>query len=342
MTGRPLRVQIVIISVALFLVVLSALLVASRVTYREQVAGLRDEARAMTAVVVAYLERHLRATDDLAALAVRHPDVQRLEPAAALAVLRMLVDGEPSIRNAVLADAEGRVLGWATPPLPGLEDQLDAAWLSEVARAGERRVTPVLSEPRHAVHVVVMAYPMSGVDGRVAGVVGLAVHLEALEQVFSSIPLPEASVITVTDEQSVVVARSLDAARFVGRPVEASEATLRPLEDIPAVDLRTGPTASSVSTATPSSRGPVAGLGRHPDRGRPRPCGAHRPPQLRDHDRRHCRGAGPRAVLRPPLAGGARRGGPGGRPGGRRRPSPLPARDLGSSELSGCTSVSPA
>ena len=240
MKARPLRVQIVIISAALFLVVLAALLVSSQVTYREQVAGLRDEARAMTSIVVAYLERHLRATDDVAALAVRHPDVQRLDAAAALAVLRMVADGEPSIRNAVLADADGRILGWAMTPLPGLEEQLDPAWLAEVARTGERRVTQVLSEPRHAVHVVVMGYPIAGADGGVAGVIGLAVHLEALEQVFSRIPLPAGSVITVTDEQSVVVARSLDAARYVGRPVESSEASLRPLDDIPAVDLRVG------------------------------------------------------------------------------------------------------
>jgi hypothetical protein len=46
---------------------------------------------------------------------------------------------------------------------------------------------------------------------------GLSVHLEALERVLASIPLPPGSVVTLTDAESVVVARSLDAAQYVGR-----------------------------------------------------------------------------------------------------------------------------
>jgi signal transduction histidine kinase len=47
-------------------------------------------------------------------------------------------------------------------------------------------------------------------------------------------------VITVTDERSVVVARSLESERFVGRPAEASTALLRLPSDVPATDVRLG------------------------------------------------------------------------------------------------------
>jgi C4-dicarboxylate-specific signal transduction histidine kinase len=65
------------------------------------------------------------------------------------------------------------------------------------------------------------------------GVLGLSVHLEALERVLASIPLPLGSVVTLTDAQSVVVARSLEASQYVGRSI-APSGTARSPYDVPA------------------------------------------------------------------------------------------------------------
>jgi C4-dicarboxylate-specific signal transduction histidine kinase len=52
------------------------------------------------------------------------------------------------------------------------------------------------------------------------------------------VPLPPNSVITITDERSMVVARSLDSDRYVGRP--ADPLWPRPLANVPPTDVREG------------------------------------------------------------------------------------------------------
>ena len=68
---------------------------------------------------------------------------------------------------------------------------------------------------------------------------GLSVHLEALERVLASIPLPPGSVVTLTDANSVVVARSLDAAQYVGRSAAPGGRARNPFE-VPASAILTG------------------------------------------------------------------------------------------------------
>ena len=237
--AQSLRQQVFGIAALLAIVVVGALLVASRITYREQLQHLRGEALAMSTTVVAYLERNLAAADDLATMAARHPEVQKLRPETAGGVLQPLVRGDQMIRNAVLADRAGKIIASAAPPLPEVEGRLAGEWLAGVAKSGERTSTPVLGAPEHAVHAVVTGFPVRSDGGELVGVLAISVHLEALEAVFSKIPLPANSVITVTDEHSVVVARSLDSSQYVGRLAEGTTPA-RALVDVPPTDIRVG------------------------------------------------------------------------------------------------------
>ena len=194
----------------------------------------------MSTTVVAYLERNLETADEVAVSAARDPKVQRLDPRAAADVLRPLVNGDKMIRNAVIADDAGRAIAWASSPRDTAESAVSPEWLANVVRSGQRAVSPVLSGPDHNAHVVLTGYPISGGAGSVVGVLALAVHLESLEQVFATIPLPADSVITVTDARSVVVARSLDSGRFVGRPAEEGPSVPRSPVDVPTTDVRVG------------------------------------------------------------------------------------------------------
>jgi signal transduction histidine kinase len=63
------------------------------------------------------------------------------------------------------------------------------------------------------------------------------IDMSALQAIIESIPLPEGSVITVTDDRSVVLARSRDAHRYLGRPTEAVPVQVR---DVPAHTIRPG------------------------------------------------------------------------------------------------------
>ncbi len=238
--ARPLRHHIVGFSIIISLVVIGAIHYASRLTYQEELNQLQAETRAMAAVFVAYLDRHLEAVDAIALAATRHPAVQRLDAREAVEMLAPLVEQPevPLLRNALIADRSGQLIAWVHPPDADVEAHLPEAWLKEAASAPRQHVSPLLGGAGAPAHAVILTYPIERAR-TVIGVLGMAIHLEALEQVIASVPLPPQSVITLTDQRSVVVARSLDAARYVGRPVEASE-DLQLIDEVEANTLRLG------------------------------------------------------------------------------------------------------
>jgi C4-dicarboxylate-specific signal transduction histidine kinase len=238
--AQPLRRQISTVLVILIVVVYAAIGYGARMTYVEHVRQLTAQTTTMAATVVVYVNGNLDTADSVAAMASRHPSVQRLDPAAVADVLLPLIDGRDKLlNNALLADLDGNPVAWARPPQPEVEGSVDRAWLAQVARTGKVLVSPMLGKAGDNAHAIVLAYPIVSQDNRIAGVLGLSVHLEALERVLASIPLPPGSVVTLTDARSVVVARSLDAEQYVGRTA-APGGTPRNPYDIPASDILTG------------------------------------------------------------------------------------------------------
>ena len=175
----------------------------------------------MAATVVVYVNRNLETADAVAVTASRHPSMRALDPVAATEVLSPLVTNGGLLHNALMADAEGRPIAWAKPPDPIVEGTLDNAWLKTVATTGKTLISPMLGKAGDAAHAIVLGYPIVS-EGAVVGVLGLSVHLEALERVLASIPLPPGSVVTLTDANSIVVARSLQASEYVGRSAAPS------------------------------------------------------------------------------------------------------------------------
>ena len=205
----------------MFVAVVAAIAVGARLTYTEHLRQLQVETRTMAATVVVYVNQNLLTADTVAATAARHPSMLRLDPAAATEVLQPLLAGRQHlVHNALLADASGQVIAWANPPMPSVEGTMDPGWLKQVAASGETATSRMLGGPGDEAHAIVLAYPISTAGG-VIGVLGISIHLERLEQVLSSIPLPAGSVVTLTDDKSVVVARSLDAKQYVGRSTMA-------------------------------------------------------------------------------------------------------------------------
>ena len=210
----------------------------ARLTYNEHVRQLAAETGTMAATMVVYVNRNLETADAVADTASRHPSMQALDPSAAGEVLAPLVSDGGLLHNALMADAQGRAIAWARSPDPVVEGTLDAAWLKSVATTGKTLISPMLGKAGDSAHAIVLGYPIVS-DGTVVGVLGLSVHLEALERVLASIPLPEGSVVTLTDENSVVVARSLDASEYVGRSAAPGGRARNPF-DVPASAILTG------------------------------------------------------------------------------------------------------
>lgn len=237
--AQPLRRQIFLVVSVLTIVIFAAILYGAKSTLEEHVRQLSEQTGAMASTVVVYVNRNLDLAAAVADTASRHPLMRALDPGAAAEVLEPLTEGrDPLLNNALLTDATGRVIAWAHPPDSEVEGSVDRAWLAQVAANGKPLVSPLLGKPGGNAHAIVLAYPILS-DGKPVGVLGLSVHLEALERVLASIPLPHGSVVTLTDANGVVVARSLDAAQYVGRAATV-DGTARSPYDVPASAVLTG------------------------------------------------------------------------------------------------------
>ncbi len=237
--AQPLRRQLAIVVLLVTIVVFAAIGYGARLTYDEHLRQLAAQTTTMAATVVVYVNRNLDTADAVAATASRHPSIRQLDAAAAPEVLQPLIGGRDQLlNNALMADVEGKPVAWAVPPDPAVEGSIDPGWLAQMARTGKSLVSPMLGKAGDTHHSVVLAYPIISGD-TVVGVLGLAVHLEALEKVLASIPLPPGSVVTLTDARSVVVARSLDASQYVGRSAAPGGSPRSPY-DVPASAVLTG------------------------------------------------------------------------------------------------------
>jgi signal transduction histidine kinase len=238
--AQPLRRQLTFVVVVLTIVVFAAIGYGARLTYDEHVRQLANQTATMAATVVVYVNRNLDTADAVATTASRHPLLRQLDAKAAQEVLQPLVGARDQLlNNALMADVTGNPLAWAVPPNPEVEGSIDRTWLAQVARTGESLISPMLGQAGDTHHSIVLAYPIRSDEKGIVGVLGLSVHLEALERVLRSIPLPPGSVVTLTDARSVVVARSLEATQYVGRSAAPGGMPRNPYE-VPSTAILTG------------------------------------------------------------------------------------------------------
>ena len=237
--AQPLRRQIFLSVAILTILVYLAIGYGARLTYDEHLRQLAAETGTMAATVVVYVNRNLETADAVAAMASRHPGMRALDPNAASEVLLPLLDGrDQALHNALVADLNGTPVAWARQPDAKVEGRLASSFLRSVATTGKTLISPMLGVAGDDVHAIVLGYPIVD-DNAVVGALGLSVHLEALERVLASIPLPPGSVVTLTDANSVVVARSLDASAYVGRSAAPGGHARNPF-DVPASAILTG------------------------------------------------------------------------------------------------------
>jgi Signal transduction histidine kinase regulating C4-dicarboxylate transport system len=85
--------------------------------------------------------------------------------------------------------------------------------------------------------VVPLAYPVRGENDAIAGVLVLGLNLGQLQSLFSKIPLPDGSVVTLTDKSSRVLARSRDSDQFIGKTIGTNPS---PPRDVPRTQVLTG------------------------------------------------------------------------------------------------------
>ncbi len=234
---QPIRRQIVAITLLLVGPVAAAMTWAALRSRQERETELSAQAGTVAVTAAAYLNQYLTAFDSTASVLIRHPAVIAQDRDRCDALFASLLREQPLLINIVLTDPDGRVKGTGLPA----RGDLGLVAMSYVRDVVSRR-KPVVSELTtgqvSGKPTIVFGYPVLAENGAVAGVLALGVNLRGLQTVFGSIPLPEGSVITLTDSASRVLARSRDAERYIGTAIAPRPAAPR---DVSASQVLAGP-----------------------------------------------------------------------------------------------------
>jgi len=236
MGGMQIRGRGVGVELALLVVIVAAPLIAliAYLLYdtaqgdEKQSAGLAMQMAVTTADRAArYVDTERRALEAVA----KRPLVRAMDPAHCDPQLADLREVYGHLTNIVVINLEGRIICGASPPPPGV-----------VVRTGDEKLIPAMkAEPRFRLSkpfvgpiskrwTIAAAQPVLTPAGGLAGVVAMGIDLYDWVS-FSSIPgEPKGTVHDVVTSEGIVIGRSAEADRWIGRDAGESEIHRRMLE----------------------------------------------------------------------------------------------------------------
>jgi two-component system NtrC family sensor kinase len=225
LAGQPLRRQVIGATCALLIPFAAVELWSESRTRLERAEEAQAQAGSVAATAASYLNQYLNGLDSMASALVRHPAVIGLDRAQSDRLFAEVLRHQPLLLNVVLTDASGRLQGSG---LPTVDRGMKMTYPGQVATLDAPIISPLVTGELSKKPTVVLAYPVRADNGAGVGGLGLSINLTELQTLFKAIPLPDGSVITLTDAQSRVLARSLDAEQFIGKVID--EAGVQPSE----------------------------------------------------------------------------------------------------------------
>ena len=204
-------------------------------TRSERQAEIRDQVSSIAVSASAQFEQHLAGLDAMASAIVRHPTLMSPDHATVDAFLIDLLRSQPLVDALVLTSPDGRVLGSSVAIAPE-----DVTWryIAEVVRMREPVVTDVRTSVISGRPIIMLGYPVFDSSGNVSSVLGLGIDLLKAQFVLASIPMPEGSVISVADREGNMIARSVEADKYIGKSSGTPKVTPG---TPPVISLRAGP-----------------------------------------------------------------------------------------------------
>jgi C4-dicarboxylate-specific signal transduction histidine kinase len=184
--------------------------------YSESVDEFTSETQATARRAAAAIERELTGLDRMARNLSQNAVIQALEPAGVDLLLGPQRLQRPSLLEIVLVDKSGRLIGHgtATETFPNLWPEL-----SPVVHKAKRVVTS-LRKTGSGTPFITVAYPLTDASGSIVGAVLCHVNPQLLVMTSDQLTLPAGSVVTLSERDGRVLARSLDPDRFVGTIVD--------------------------------------------------------------------------------------------------------------------------
>jgi len=236
---RPLRRQVAVVTLSLLIPLLLASAWSANVTRLEREAELREQTASIAATAGAYLNQYLTGLDSMASALVRHQSVVALDGPACDRLFAEVLRDQPLVLNIALSDTVGNMRGTGLPLHDAPERVLSSRTVDDVIKTGQPLISELTTGVVSGKPTVILAYPVQGADGGINGVLGIGINLTQLQTLFRDIPLPDNSVVTMTDAQGRVLARSRDAERFVGKPA-GGDAPAQPPDEVPRTSTLTG------------------------------------------------------------------------------------------------------
>lgn len=212
----PLRRQLFVVAIALFIPFAIVIVWSGGRTIAEREEEVRDEAGSIAGAAASSLTQYFGSLDTLALSLASHPAIATLDSAASEQLLGHVLGHELLLLNIVLTDPNGVIKASAVPGR-GAAPLVTLPYVADVVSRGAPVVNDLTTGAVSGKPTIVLGYPVRRPNGPVVGVLGFGVNLEELQTVFKSVPLPEDSVVTLFDAHGRVLARSQDAARYIGR-----------------------------------------------------------------------------------------------------------------------------
>jgi two-component system NtrC family sensor kinase len=234
---QPIRRQILAVTCALLVPFALAVAWSTNATRREREAEVREQAGSIAVTAAAYLNQYLTGIDSMAAALTLNPVIVALDRAESDRLFATALREQPLILNIVLTDVHGTIKGTALPAAPNQNVTVALPYIKQVVATGKPVVSDLIVGVLSGKPTIVLAYPVRNRSDNVVGAIGIGLNLARLQTLFSSIPLPEGSVVTLTDDASRVLARSRDAERYIGTVVQS---TPMPLRKVPTTQTLAG------------------------------------------------------------------------------------------------------
>jgi len=235
--AQPIRRQVVAVTCALLVPFFVAAAWSMSRTRIERADEVRDQAGTIAATAAAYLSQYLSGLDSMASALALHPAVMDLDRAQCDRLFGIALRDQPLVLNILVTDTQGQIKGSALSVAATVGSVAARQYVDEVATSGKPVVSELMTGRVSGKPTLVLAYPVRSPAGAVTGVLALGVNLTRLQTLFSDIPLPEGSVVTMTDAVGRVLARSRDAELYIGKVADPRAAQPR---DVPRTAMLTG------------------------------------------------------------------------------------------------------
>ena len=221
LSALPIRVQLVLLVLAVGLPSLAVIGYGAWASSQHDLDVASQTSASIAQVTAANTERFLARGEHILATLADRPQVRAVDARNCDAFLADVPRYEPQYANLGLIDLGGHVICSALAQPGGQPaDVSGSTWFRAVRdRAAFVVGAPFIGPITHK-WVSVLAYPVLGTGGAVAGYLALPIDLTAFAGFATDAELPAGSVVSIIDADGVIVARSIDAQRWVGQNVK--------------------------------------------------------------------------------------------------------------------------